>query len=124
MQVTQNEVKATIAAVRALLEREDKWAQGGYGYTSSSIEPVDPEGSDAHQWCLVGAIYRVARAKARYQFDTEPVDRACAAVAQVLGVQPVASDPRRQIRELVAWNDEDGRTHGQVLALLDQAIAA
>lgn len=97
-----------LTAVRALLESPEKWTQGVFARDTDSLS-VEPDSASAVSWCLIGAIRQVA-----HNLD----DRAPREQAMKRAVSPfvAANIP------IVEWNDKDGRTHAEVIGLLDAAI--
>ena len=67
----------------------------------------------AVSWCMTGALYRVQQTK---DLSREVFDQALIA----LGQETWRSAP---LYSLSSWNDQEGRTQGEVLACYDRAIA-
>ena len=98
--------------VRALLEQG--WCQ--YSHARSAHEPVGPFSPDAVGWCLLGAYI--------------------SAYGGALLPKPLLALVKQTIREhfgtegagddliIPEWNDVQGRTQAQVLALMDRVITA
>jgi hypothetical protein len=137
---------ACLEQLRALLEaaRTDLsagWVQGGWWSSDGGRHTVRnglaagaSAGGPVSAACLVGALIR---AGSRQGGDSE-TGRAVDAVYDALWESPgqpattsgpgllmVSSPPVRQARTqaLTRWNDAPGRTSGEVLAVLDRAIA-
>ncbi len=139
---------ACLERVLALLETARTelsagWVQGGWwAATSSDGRPTvltglaagAAAGGPVSAACLVGALIRAGSGQGR---DSE-TGRAIDAVYDALwetkgqpattprrGLLPVSSPPVRQaeVQALTWWNDHSERTRGEVLALLDLAIA-
>lgn len=103
---------------RELLADPKRWAKGAsaldeYGQPASDeidggshLDEGDPLADCAVCWCLVGACQKVAGEI--IWFD----DRRFAALHQVLGTDQIGP-----------WQDVEERTHADVLAALDLAIA-
>ena len=112
--------KEVLEKARELLTPEGAWVQGAHARDVGGERCFsrDPE---ACQWCLVGAVSRVAHNSGEYRWILPSLDT----LARVgLGVTPGTRDPRKPGQILVKWNDHPKRTHAEVLALLDRAIAA
>lgn len=96
-----------LQGVRELLSDEKRWTRGSYardrlGRTTHSTS------ESAVCWCLIGALGKITN----HERGARSAERALERVA------------RRRGREFPAeWQDADGRTHAEVLALLDEAIA-
>ena len=137
---------ACLEQVRALLEAARTelsagWVQGGWWSSGGGRHTVRnglaagaSAGGPVSGACLVGALIR---AGSRPGGDSE-TGRAVNAVYDALwesrgqpattpgpGLLMVSSPPVRQARTqaLTRWNDAPGRTSGEVLAVLDRAIA-
>ena len=89
---------ADLERARALIDTPDKWLQGKLRKSGSDGKPC--------RWCVLGACYQIAERDepARYHNMTK-------ALNGVLG-EPVTD-----------WNDAPERTHAEVLAAFDRAIA-
>lgn len=113
----ERRVGEDLIAIRDLLSDPARWTQilsarradGDYAW---------PRAPEAVRWCLVGAAQRMS---------TTYLGSVISLLARVL-----ASDERdvpthlEMLRDpyatVAAWNDADGRTHAEVLALIDRAI--
>ena len=108
--MTEKEGTAVLKAVRELLTPPRAWVQ--------DVSARDVFGAScwlghgACQWCLVGAIEEAAH---RIDSTTRHTILADAALNRVRAHGP---------QYVAAWNDHPKRTHAEVLALLDRAIAA
>ena len=104
-------ISRTLTRARALLAPEGVWMQGE-GSEGAHGVPCEPTDHRARRWCLTAALERAA-------FETGGDPRLDAAHAggelrfHLPGIEDCAS-----------WNDAPGRTHEDVLQLLDRAIAA
>jgi hypothetical protein len=90
-----------LRAVRAIVADPAHWTQGAYAKDSIGLQ-VTPQSNQAVCFCLAGALHK---AKANYM--------AGRFVENLTG-----------IGDIIDWNDAPGRTHDQVLDLLDRAILA
>jgi hypothetical protein len=91
--------------VRCKLADPKAWTRGAFA-RNKDYKQVSYTAESAIKWCLVGAINALWHSQ-----------------LEVLGFnvhQAVAKEIRGDI---VAWNDHKSRTHHDVLALLDRAIA-
>jgi len=95
-----------IRAARAKIERPECWL-GGHPSPSAEDENgigVSPDSGQACRWCAFGALESLVRYSGEYEAWK-------AVTAQVDGM-------------LTVWNDTPGRTHWEVLAAFDRAIAS
>jgi hypothetical protein len=100
-----DDVVAVLAGARELLADEQRWCKRSFARTWLDI-PVPAGSALARRYCALGAIMRAG---------------------QKLGL-PV-TDARRAlewqtVRPISDWNDEPRRTHGEVIATFNAAIAA
>ena len=102
--------KAVLASMRELLASEDAWCQGDIAQNASG-EPCLPGDPDACRWCLMGAIDR-----AGLTIENPPINL----VLTFLGLEWL---PRHNHHNhgVIGWNDAPGRTHAEVLALINRA---
>ena len=96
-----NDTLKDLKAMRRRLAKRANWTQGA-GARNRHGKPVRPESVSAVRWCLVGATF----------MTTTPWWRVIGILKHCSG-SPCMS----------AWNDRKGRTHAEVLSLLDEAIA-
>ena len=107
--MTEKEGTAVLKVARELLTPEEAWVQDVHARDELGA-PCWP-GHGACQWCLVGAIEEAA-----HRIDsTQHTTLADAALDRVRARGP---------QYVARWNDQQKRTHAEVLALLDRAIAA
>ena len=92
--------------VRELLAVPERWTQGAPA-RSAKGRRVPPSSPSAVCWCVAGAIERQGEVTGARMRDELGVLRAMSKAAQ-----QIAWD----------WNDAPGRTHADVLALLDRVI--
>jgi hypothetical protein len=95
---------AVLARARALLADEQRWCRGSFA--RSWIIPVRPRSAFARRFCALGAIMRAGRELGI------PVEDARNALEW------------QTIRPVPNWNDDPRRTHADVIAAFDGAIAA
>jgi hypothetical protein len=97
-------VADTLRAARALIETPARWTQGMYAKDEQGQE-IDPRDPAARQWCTSGAI------------------------GAVVGYGPSAIGARQILRKAAGartmsiFNDDPARTHPEVMAAFDRAIA-
>ena len=112
--MTANTVLEQLKATRALLTSPETWIQGNIATDamSNSVYPGDPT---AVCFCLSGALGKVTNVIPNTPFLTVP---------EVFGVVAGAlyRDEGDWANAIVWWNDKVGRTHEQVLTLLDILI--
>ncbi len=94
--------------VRALLEAPERWTQGHMAETAKG-SACRSESRHAARWCLLGAV---TRSWAELDSDWQDEDELSIALRAYTGPDG-----------LIHWNDAPGRTHADVLALLDTVIA-
>lgn len=106
-----------LKATRQLLAGRERWTKLAYARSAkvgSTVEPRAPVlSSDAVCFCLSGAIHRVAGKKPG-NWAPEHLELPSELLAPLGFVSEAA---------LTTWNDLHIRTHDQVLARLDAAIA-
>ena len=106
-----------LASARNLLASPERWTQGAAARNSAGkhVAPSDP---DATCFCAAGAIYRAA-------YDHNGIT----AVPRIENVHHllaryIAPDGYDSIYSVAGdWNDTPGRTHSEILAVFDAAIA-
>jgi len=102
------EAVATAAAVltkaRDLISEERRWCKGTLARGWLDV-PVPIHSRFARRFCAIGAIYRAGRDLGL------PVNDACSALE------------RQTVRTIPYWNDGRRRTHAEVIAAFDAAIA-
>jgi hypothetical protein len=94
-----------LAEARELLSDEQRWCKRSFARTWLGI-PVPTRSGLARRYCALGAIMRVGRKLGL------PVNDAHRALEW------------QTVRPIPDWNDEPRRTHGEVIAAFDAAIAA
>ena len=129
--------KEVLEKARELLTPEGAWIQNELAIaTDGGVTWVGD--SAACGWCLLGAIDHAAHVAAHAAGidgtahvagidDPELLDfvssASDAALEKIRQVDSIAAIPSL-IDGIAAWNDDEERTHAEVLALLDRAIAA
>ncbi len=103
---TRLTVVDVLREVRALLADPNCWTQGEIARNRAG-KPEFAESKEACCWCLVGAVWRVA--------GTGPEARQARRFLHVAidGI-PLGKIPN--------WNDTPGRTHAEVVVVVDRAI--
>ena len=96
-----------LLAVRELLSVPERWNKG-FGARNSKGEAVSSLSPTACAWCLKGACAQVTGIE--YSVVGDRFDRLIVSIRMVCGY--FVSD----------FNDAPGRTHAEVLALIDKAI--
>ncbi len=89
------------------------WTQRSFARdsTGSTVEPSDPA---ACVWCLLGALGFAGLPQGRAGYGSG------AFVTSAIAMR----DPEKRLPgSLASWNDAEGRTQAEVLAVLDEAIA-
>ena len=100
-----------LCGARELLSDPKKWTKGGYALSAAG-ENCDVLSDAAACWCLTGAL---ARTTGNHMESGSPGS---------LGGYGILAEAIGKPERLVvsSWNDEPGRSHTEVLALLDKAI--
>lgn len=109
------EERAIIAAVRKRLTSPECWIDRVFALAPNGYQ-VNPEDHRAVCWCLDAAIDRETM---WCSFDLESTVRAL--VASAITNTPNLTDDQAHYH-IQVWNDEPGRTHAEVLALLDRVL--
>jgi hypothetical protein len=107
-------VRDVLMKARALLAEPSHWTQGEYARTPAGIGMM-PWSDRAVCWDLAGAVYFVA-AQDQGRCDVMRAELEGYPATQLL--RNLAG-----CESLQQWNDDPSRTHAEVLALLDRAIA-
>ena len=95
-----------LTATRVLIAEPARWTKGAYARNRNGDE-IEHDRPGAVCWCLVGALKKAGH----FTWDLEiPAD--VTACLRKVGV-----------RSQTIWNDAKRRTHAQVVAMLDRAIA-
>jgi hypothetical protein len=100
--------KEILIAARAKIEAPERWTHGAYARDAAGRK-VEPTCPDAVRWCVRGAI------------DASTEQHSNKRPSSVLFSQAVAGYGALYIP---IWNDAPNRTHAEVLAAFDRAIAA
>lgn len=93
-----------LVEMRQLLTPEGSWTQGCMARDARG-QLTSPGSPDAVCWCLEGAAMKVGRGLGGHWVAVKPV------LYQATG------------SNYVEWNDQEGRTHQEVLDLLDRMIS-
>lgn len=96
--------------LRRLFDVPSNWIQGSPASTDSGAQ-CRPESIFATCWCLMGGVSKVTS----YSDELEEYDAAIESVhrsIKMLGFE----------NGIAAWNDDNGRTYQDVLAMVDQCI--
>ena len=120
--------KQMLRRVRVRIGTPESWCQAATAKGEDN-EPVHPNSPNAAKWCLVGAFDRVSH-------DAIPEDQDCEEMRKVVDARAQAKETVYRLLKLkkdhgligsagmAGFNDVPTRTHGEVLDLLDAAIAA
>lgn len=96
-------VLAAFVALRERLATPERWTQNTDARNRTGW-PVSADAPTAYYWCLQGAVYSL-----RMRQDVRRL------IFNLLEAEAEL--------ELTRWNDDPGRTHAEVLALIDAAEA-
>ena len=95
-----------LSAAKKLIETPDKWTKGAFGRTANGDGRLAPEDTrDAISWCAAGAIKMTAPGVRDIELAYQMFERAVG----IFSIPP--------------WNDSEFRTHDEVMAGFDKAIA-
>lgn len=112
--------KDYLIKARELLSEEQKWVQGVLARDENNIS-VCTSSDTACKFCLLGSLFRVSHENVNnITLDSWPEDAQVA--AEDLLDLIVRERGLIDINSMVAFNDAPGRTHAEILALLDEAI--
>lgn len=110
--------------LRALLDDPDSWIQNNLARTASG-RWIDPEHGMASCWCLTGGLMRVTGP------DLDGFQGAAVALREAIPLRERIPIERMKgigkhmtSTSLVHWNDFITRSHPEVVALIDRAIAS
>ena len=103
--------KEILIAARAKIEAPERWTQGAYAKTAKRNK-ANPRSPRATCWCILGAVAAVTGDNPNR--PDRAISSGLAAAARV--------DAYNEC--VIEWNDTPGRTHAEVLAAFDRAIAA
>lgn len=116
-EVTTEELRAALTSARERIAQG--WTTGELARDSRGT-PVNPWSPSATCWCISGAV--AAGVQPEGSFPVVAAGHSLAIYLRALDqLQAVAG--RDGLPFPVAWNDHQGRTLDDVLALLDQALA-
>lgn len=107
--MTKSKLVATLVAARALIETPAQWLQGTYAQTAAGLY-VSSFSQNAVCFCSVGAA------------------KAASGIDDGFTYLDVTAALRKALRTIgwtdgvIAYNDDDSRTHAEVLAVWDKAI--
>lgn len=100
--------KEILSAMRAKLERPEQWTQHRYARLKDG-SPVRYGNTQACSYCMEGALFAVAEDEPNLVYAISALQESISAVSSI---------------DIFQWNDTDGRTHAEVLDVIDRAIAA
>ena len=103
---------------RSLVERG--WTQGTLARDKEGI-PTHPQAAGACSWCMSGALHRVAASE---RVNGPHFDQAWHALDEAVSKHNEAVSKHEWPPTFTSWNDDSGRTHPEVLAVFDAAIAS
>ena len=103
---------------RDLIASPEAWTQGTYARNASG-KRTPLAGPDAVCWCVSGALRRIIE---RAETDPIPDPLRDLWYETIPVVNRIAN--LDMYSTLPIWNDKKGRTHAEVIALLDAAIEA
>jgi hypothetical protein len=120
-------VPMVLARLAELFADPSHWTQGYY-YRAANGEPVAGYDPRCVCWCLAGGIRTVTAQICHAQPDMTPLryraleDMLFERFADLIGACTVPGYSR--VSFVISWNDGDGRTHAEVLALIARAQQA
>jgi hypothetical protein len=111
-------VHDVLMKARVLLAEPSHWTQGAYARDASG-RVVHPRSPAAVCWCIVGAVKRADVRTERSEED----DGLRVLLRLFHPSTGQLKDKLYAFWVMTDWNDDPSRTHADVLALLDEAIA-
>ncbi len=108
-------LQSDLAALRALLA--SGWTQGTMARDARGAGVV-PQSREACEWCLLGGIERVTFSTLDLE---ESIERQQALAQAIVNVLPAKGEGAGSI---LYFNEDERRTQGDVLDLIDVAMAA
>ena len=111
------EVRETLSRARALLAAPERWTQRADAREKTGY-PCDARDVAAVSWCLVGAIGASATDEPK-----DDVRLSTITVETLYELSSLAFSTLPDYDGLAFYNDAPERTHADVLALLDRALA-
>lgn len=115
---TENAVVIVLRLAREKIKNRKNWTQFSFARDRRRF-PVPYVAPDAVKWCAAGAVCVVCSGDAIRSVSAIY----CAPAARRALERALPRNPLEP-RDLETWNDVPGRTHAEVLALFDRAIAA
>jgi hypothetical protein len=103
---TELSVREVLVAARKLIEKPENWCQHGYALADDD-DGTSPLNKRAVKWCMAGACYRAAGRPVHFS-DPDAIKL----------LERITS-----ANWIPDWNDAPDRTHAEVLAAFDKAIA-
>lgn len=99
-----------LSKVRDILSNEGRWIQEADAIDDGGrvVDALDP---GACKWCLLGAF------KLATKDDLPTWEPGVLALEGILGISPQNTN-----ETITHWNDDDDRSHAEVMALLNRAI--
>ena len=117
--MSPSDTVVTLTKVREMLTPEDAWIKGLWTAKWETIPDgtrslvACDRGGTAECWCLDGALLETTRQSAvGAPLRESAYWHAADAIARVIGTSSI-----------ITWNDDEDRTHAEVLAALDKAIS-
>ena len=114
MDVEKSAVRSLLVAARGLIERPGRWIQGAFACTHGGFG-CRPEDLRATGWCAIGALYAVSD-------DTWKTGEATQVLESTIPEDELDSEDSSMKKSLAEFNDTEGRTHDEILALFERAI--
>lgn len=113
MEVVTLRALKVLTEARALLSDSANWVQNTPARNRKGT-PTDPTSLTACAWCMMGAIHRAA-------YDAKEPPAVALLAARALASVCAASSLLAPT--IVSFNDDRRRTHAEVVAAFDRAIA-
>lgn len=120
--VSREETRAILTKARALIESPERWIKCEFAEDEQRMR-VEINSPHACRFCLVGAVRR-ATAETLKKMDTP--DAMDAPGLSLVGIGAIVASVLpigRHTWMVSEFNDYSGTTHGDVLGVLDRAIA-
>ena len=119
--VSRADARAILTKARALIEDPERWIKGEFAEDEQGMR-VKIDSPHACRFCLVGAVRRAtdeAAVALGEEMDLLNLEQLVGIGAIVASVLPIG----RHTWMVSEFNDYSGTTHGDVLGVLDRAIA-
>jgi hypothetical protein len=95
-----------LTKAKELISSPEHWCQEAYSRDINGVS-CDRKSPDVNSFCIIGAIFKATDEGVIYDEEIKVWN----ALNNIVGDYAIST-----------WNDKEGRTHDEVMALLDKAI--